>query len=209
MLTSEVGISKSCHSISVKCSGYRDTGPTDPSIVHMLSAAPHLKRLDHIVPVAPLKVRPHLGIFLHKFPAHHHKAVGHCWGHVGDVLVVILEVVALDFCRHVPVEGVAKQHGIGLLYCFIAGWKIRENSLMKTNWQKLQNSKMAIGMKTFLKNCRLRHGRMWMPDTFFQVLLMCYKSQSCGLTSPSTARVKLGQVLSIATFGSRTHRQRR
>ena len=32
MLTSEVAVLKSRHGISVKCSRYRDTGPTDPSL---------------------------------------------------------------------------------------------------------------------------------------------------------------------------------
>ena len=33
VLASEVAVVKSHHSISVKCSWYRDTGPTDPSLV--------------------------------------------------------------------------------------------------------------------------------------------------------------------------------
>ena len=33
MLASEVAVVKSHHGISVKCSRYRDTGPTDPSLV--------------------------------------------------------------------------------------------------------------------------------------------------------------------------------
>ena len=33
MLTSKVAVLKSHHGISVKCSEYRDTGPTDPSLV--------------------------------------------------------------------------------------------------------------------------------------------------------------------------------
>ena len=33
MLTSEVAVLKSRHGISVKCSRYRDTGPTDPSLI--------------------------------------------------------------------------------------------------------------------------------------------------------------------------------
>ena len=32
MLASEVAVVKSHHGISVKCSRYRDTGPTDPSL---------------------------------------------------------------------------------------------------------------------------------------------------------------------------------
>ena len=34
MLASEVAVVKSHHGISVKCSRYRDTGPTDPSLVN-------------------------------------------------------------------------------------------------------------------------------------------------------------------------------
>ena len=34
MLTSEVAVLKSRHGISVKCSRYRDTGTTDPSLVY-------------------------------------------------------------------------------------------------------------------------------------------------------------------------------
>ena len=33
MLASEVAVLKSRHSISLKCSRYRDTGPTDPSLL--------------------------------------------------------------------------------------------------------------------------------------------------------------------------------
>ena len=33
MLTSEVAVVKSRHGISVKCSRYRDTGTTDPSLM--------------------------------------------------------------------------------------------------------------------------------------------------------------------------------
>ena len=33
MLTSEVAVVKSRHGISVKCSRYRDTGTTDPSLI--------------------------------------------------------------------------------------------------------------------------------------------------------------------------------
>ena len=33
MLASEVAVVKSHHGISVKCSRYRDTGPTDPSLL--------------------------------------------------------------------------------------------------------------------------------------------------------------------------------
>ena len=33
MLAGEVAVLKSCHGISVKCSRYRDTGPTDPSLI--------------------------------------------------------------------------------------------------------------------------------------------------------------------------------
>ena len=33
MLTSEVAVVKSHHGISVKCTRYRDTGPTDPSLL--------------------------------------------------------------------------------------------------------------------------------------------------------------------------------
>ena len=35
MLTSKVVVLKSCHGISVKCSRYRDTGPTDPSLINI------------------------------------------------------------------------------------------------------------------------------------------------------------------------------
>ena len=35
MLASEVAVLKSRHGISVKCSRYRDTGPTDPSLVYI------------------------------------------------------------------------------------------------------------------------------------------------------------------------------
>ena len=34
MLTSEVAVVKSHHGISIKCSRHRDTGPTDPSLIH-------------------------------------------------------------------------------------------------------------------------------------------------------------------------------
>ena len=34
MLTSEVAVVNSHHGISVKCSRYRDTGTTDPSLVY-------------------------------------------------------------------------------------------------------------------------------------------------------------------------------
>ena len=37
MLTSEVAVVKYHHSISVKCSRYRDTGPTDPSLIFSLN----------------------------------------------------------------------------------------------------------------------------------------------------------------------------
>ena len=37
MLTSKVAVVKSHHGISVKCSRYRDTGPTDPSLIWIYS----------------------------------------------------------------------------------------------------------------------------------------------------------------------------
>ena len=37
VLTSEVAVVKSHHSISVKCSRYRDTRPTDPSLIRAVS----------------------------------------------------------------------------------------------------------------------------------------------------------------------------
>ena len=42
VLTSEVAVVKSHHTISVKCSRYRDTGTTDPSLIlyiHILYSA--------------------------------------------------------------------------------------------------------------------------------------------------------------------------
>ena len=46
MLTSEMAVLKSRHGISVKCSPYRDTGTTDPSLLYTIK---HLTILGRFV----------------------------------------------------------------------------------------------------------------------------------------------------------------
>ena len=68
MLTSEVSVVKSHHGISVKCSQYRDTGPTDPSLFLIQLARSVSSRDGSVGPVS--RYRYHFTVLILQPPLH-------------------------------------------------------------------------------------------------------------------------------------------